>query len=61
MIVILIIFAIIVALGIIALNAAILHTAVPALLADATNWWAWVGVLIVLGLVFGSSRVGKGK
>ena len=47
--------ALAIAVGILALNAWLLTIAVPALIADPSNWGAWVVILIVLGFA-GSIR-----
>lgn len=54
----LLLMVIIIVAAIILANAIILSHAVPALLTDPTNVWAWIGVLIVVALTLGAGRGG---
>ena len=42
--------------GMILLNAWLLSMAVPMLLADPTNWWAWVLIAAVVVMLFGTTK-----
>jgi hypothetical protein len=63
MVIVLALIVILVLLVVVAFNAWLLSYAVPILLAEPTNWWAWAIVVLVIVMLFntGAGLFSKNK